>query len=194
MAKQAITHLQDNKFYAENVRTAYPELFQAKHFKGDTKNTARFGLTVLFPKTDTASHKLLKDHITTMAKEQLKMDRIPAADVCLKDGDDSNNESYHGHWYLNLYKYPTNQENLKVGGPDVVDTAKPPNRLRESDAGAPSSGDYCDVIFEVYAGVKWKKINGGLSVVRFRSKGEPIGGGNDLAALPEVPELDDDDI
>lgn len=194
MAKQVISHLQDNKFYAENVRIAYPDLYKAKHFKGDTKNSARFGITLLIPKSDEASHKLLKEHITKMAKAELKMDRIPAADVCLKDGDESNQEAYHGHWYINAYKYPKDPSNLTVGGPDVVDTAKPPNRIREGDANAPTSGDWCDVIFEIYAGVKWKKINGGVSVVRFRSKGEPIGGGSDIAALPEVPELEEDDV
>jgi hypothetical protein len=193
MAKQTVTHLQDNKFYADNVRIAYPDLFEAKHFKNDSKNTARFGATLLIPKGDTASYKLLKDHITRLTKADLKMDRIPAADVCLKDGDESNTEAYHDHWYINAYKYPKNQSNLSVGGPDVVDTAKPPNRLREGDANVPCSGDFCDVIFEVYAGAKWKKINGGLSVVRFRSKGEPIGGGNDAALLPEVPDTDEDE-
>ena len=32
------------KFYADNLRTAYPDLYVAKHFKGDSKNTARFGI------------------------------------------------------------------------------------------------------------------------------------------------------
>jgi hypothetical protein len=48
------------------------------------------------------------------------------------------------------------------------------------------------VIFDFYAGTKWKKINAGFSVVRFRSKGDPIGGGNDVSQLKELEDEDED--
>lgn len=58
----------------------------------------------------------MQDHIDSLVKTDLKIKTLPAADSCLKDGDQSNNEAYHGHWYVNAYKYPKDQGNLLVGG------------------------------------------------------------------------------
>lgn len=189
----SITKLADNKFLASNLQIAYPDLYVARSFKNDAKNTPRFGLTLLLPKSDTEGHKLISDAIKAIAKAELKMDRIPATDVFLRDGDESNNEAYHGHWYMSLYKYP-NDKQPNNGAPQVVDANK--KAIKATDSNAPYSGCFCDVVFEAYAGTKWKKVNGGLSVVRFRGDGEPIGGGSDVNALPDLEPagLSDEDM
>lgn len=177
------------KFLASNVRIAYPDLAVPRHFKNDEKTTARYSVTVLIPKSDTESAALLQNAIRKMAKERLKLDRIPAADVCLRDGDESTQSAYAGHWFLSLHRYPSDKV-PNNNAPAVVDGSK--NRIQPTDSNYPYSGCRANVVFEIYTSPsgKWKKVNGGFSTVQFHAHDEVIGGGNDLGYLEETdPDL-----
>lgn len=191
--KSSITQRPDGSFLALNVRVAYPDLYEAKPFKNDPKNTPRFGVNLLLPKTDEASHKVVDDAIKKLAKDKLSLAKIPAADTFLKDGDESNNEAFHGHWVLSLYRYPDDSKPNK-GAPDVRARDKSVKLTRESEPNI-FSGSYANVVFDAYVQPKWKKVNGGLNVVQLVGDGPPIGRGADISDLPDLPdEISDEDL
>lgn len=180
--KQHISTLpdQDYKFIARGVTIAFPDLAVPRAFKNDPKNTPRFACHILFPKEDAASLKVIKDALAKLGKDELKTDRVPMADTFLRDGDESRQEAYQGHWVLSLYRYP-NPNGKNNGAPDVVDMSK--QRLNPGDQGYPYSGSVCNVVFDAYVAKKWKKISGGFSAVQFVADGPVIGGASDISYL-----------
>jgi hypothetical protein len=176
-----------------NVRIAYPALRKAESFKGDDRNVPRFGVTVLVPKTAEGVVDQLQSEINKLAKEKHKLNKLPEADSCFRDGDGKSNEAMHGHYVLSLYSYP-NEKSRDGGAPQVLDRSKKP--IPVGGPGEPYSGCYVNVLFDLYAPNNWKKVSGGLKVVQFVADGEPIGASTDLSELPELPdeEIGDDDI
>lgn len=172
-----------------NVRLAYPDLYKAVPFKNDPKNTPRFGITVLVPKTAEDVCDKLQAEINKLAKEKHKLNKLPEADSCLTDGDAKSNEAYHGHWVLSLYAYP-NEKSRDGGAPQVLDRNKKP--IAKGDPREPYSGCYGNVVFDLYAPTNWKKVSGGLKAVQFVADGEPIGASTDLSVLPELPDEEED--
>jgi hypothetical protein len=183
----------NGQFVLTNVRNVHPDLRKAVPFKNDPKNTLRFGDTVLIPKTAESVYETLQAEINKLATEKHKLNKLPEADSCLRDGDTSSNEALHGHWVLALYSYP-NEKARDGGAPQVLDRSKKP--IPAGGPGEPYSGCYVNVLFDLYAPNNWKKVSGGLKVVQFVADGEPIGASTDLSELPELPEeeLGDDDI
>ncbi len=168
-----------------NVQGAYPALYEPESFKGDDKNVPRFGITILVPKTATAVVDQLQAEINKLAKEKHKLPKLPEADSCLRDGDTKSNEAMHGHWILSLYAYP-NEKAHNGGAPQVLDRGKKP--IAKGASNAPYSGTYVNVMFDLYAPAKWKKVSAGLKVVQVVADGPTIGQVTDTSELPELPD------
>lgn len=171
-------------YIAHNVQGGWPDLYQAVPFKNDPKNTPRFGITIFIPK-GTEGVEVLQADIAKLAKDKLKLNKLPDADSCLKDGDESENEAYHGHWIFSAYAYPDDKKPGK-GAPTVVDGKKV--KIPEGDSKAPYSGSVSNIVFDIYTSPKWKKVNGGLKTVQALRDGPVIGRSQDLSDLPDVEE------
>lgn len=76
------------------VRLSFPNIFQRSVFEG---KEGKFAATFLIPKDDPQLKKL-KDMIKAKIVEA-KI-KVPVANICLKDGDDSEYDGYEGHWAL----------------------------------------------------------------------------------------------
>ena len=166
-----------------NVRIAYPAVYKPESFKGDDKNTPRYGVTVLVPKEAEDVVDQLNAEINKLAKEKFKLSKLPAADSCFRDGDEKANEAMHGHWILSAYAYPSDKKQ-NGGAPQVLDRGKRP--IKEGASNVPYSGCYANILFDLYAPNNWKKVSAGLSVVQVIGDGEPIGATVDTSALPEL--------
>ena len=171
-----------------NARIAYPALYTPESFKGDDKNTPRYGVTVLVPKDQEDVVDRLNAEINKLAKEKFKLSKLPAADSCFRDGDEKANAAYHGNMVLTAYAYPSSKK-LDNGAPQVVSRSKRP--IKEGSPDAPYSGCRCNVMFDLYTPNNWKKVSAGLLVVQFVGHDEPIGAVVDTSALPDLPEDDD---
>lgn len=171
-----------------NVRIAYPAVYKPESFKGDDKNTPRYGVTVLIPKDAEDVVEQLSAEINKLAKEKFKLSKLPAADSCLRDGDEKANEAMHGNMILSAYSYPS-EKSQNNGAPQVLDRGKRP--IKEGASNAPYSGCYANVLFDLYTPNNWKKVSAGLKVVQVIGDGDPIGSVTDIS---ELPELEDEEL
>lgn len=169
----------------QNVRCAYPSLYKAESFKGDDRNVPRYGVTILIPKGATDVIDQLNAEINKIAKDKHKLNKLPEADSCFRDGDAKSNEAMHEHMVLSLYAYPS-EKSPNNGAPQVIDLSPERRAIREGMPNAPYSGCYVNVLFDLYAPSSWKKVSGGLKVVQFVSDGPVIGPSTGLSQMPTM--------
>lgn len=163
------------KVRLDNVRLAFPNLFEAKQVQGqgEAKFSACFLLTKDHPQLAT-----VKEAITTAAKEKWA-DKAPevikalfASDkLALHDGDaKSGEEGYAGNYFINA----SNKIRPLVvgGGPDGLAP------LSAMD-GKIYSGCYVSVMLEFWAQDNQfgKRVNASLLGVQFTKDGERLAGG-----------------
>jgi hypothetical protein len=177
------------KIKLENVRLAFPNLFEPKAAKAGQK--AKYSAAFIFPK-DHPAVAILKDAMVKVAqakwgdKWESIYNGLRAADkLAVHDGD---SKSEYGGYAGNLFVNASNEVRPLVlgGGPD----GKAP--LSASD-GKPYSGSYVNALVELWAQAHaehGKRINASLMGVQFFKDGERLSGGataaaDDFDAIPQ---------
>ena len=149
----------------KNVRLSFPSLFQTEKF--GQEDTGKYAATFILDKKDHAKTiERLKEKVQEGFKE-LKVKSLPAARICLKDGDESGREEYEGAYII---KATTKKR------PTVIDRDRTP--LADED-GKPYSGCYVNAIINFWFqdNQYGKRVNGNLLGVQFANDGEPFGSG-----------------
>lgn len=147
-----------------NVRISYPRLFEFEKFEG--VDTDKYACTFLIPKSDTATVKKVKFAFDAAVKKA-GLKKLPAgAKLCLKDGDESEDENFHGHYTLKA----TNRKRF---------TIKPgknePNVTH--DDGTFYAGCYVNAILsgDFYCYTNYSKgVTSQLLGIQFFKDGEPL--------------------
>lgn len=167
------------KVKLENVRLAFPNLFEARAFGDDGKDPA-YGASFIFPKTHSA-YKLVQDAIEAAAKDQWKgkatdmLKQLRTADkTCLHDGDGKPDyDGFPGNFFV---------ASRNKARPLIIDRDKSP--LTQSD-GKPYAGCYVNATIDIWPQAnKWgKRVNATLSGVQFYKDGDAFTG-----APPATPD------
>ena len=174
------------QFVLQNVRLSFPSLAEPSNFDGQIgKYEATFlfdqeSQAKLYDKVKGEMDKLLTEH---MSKDG-KLPKIPAAKLCVKDGDEVEYDGYNNQWSFKA-------SNKKQ--PELFDADK--TRLMTADKFY--AGCYVDVIADLwYQDNKFgKRINANLFAVRFRKDGDAFGGNNlDDDLLDQLDDIDDEDL
>lgn len=150
------------------VRGSYLNLFEPRSSNdgGDPK----YGLTILIPKTDTATLKKIRDAQETAIISKWPNKRPPKIDTTLHDGDgvrpasgEPFGEECKGHYVMTV---------SSKDRPGLVDSNVEPIL----DRGSVVSGDYFRVSMNAYAYDTAGKrgVSFGLNNVQFIRKGEPL--------------------
>jgi hypothetical protein len=178
------------KIRLENVRLAFPNLFEAKSAKAGQK--AKYSAAFIFPK-DHPAVGVIKGAMESVAKakwgdkwEQIYASLRAADKLAVHDGDAKSEYSgYAGNLFLNA----SNEVRPLIlgGGPD----GKSP--LTQED-GKPYSGCYVNTLVEIWAQAHaehGKRINASLMGVQFFRDGERLSGGataaaDDFEAIPQA--------
>jgi hypothetical protein len=160
------------KVKLENVRLAFPVLFEAKSVNGEGEPA--FSANFLFSHTHPAA-QTLRDAIETVGKDKFGQKwasvqkEILAKDrQCLHDGDTkSDYAGYAGNFYVS---------SRNKARPTIIDRDKSPLSIAD---GRPYAGCYVNAIVEVWAqdNSYGKRINASLRGVQFVSDGEAFAGG-----------------
>jgi hypothetical protein len=178
------------KIRLENVRLAFPNLFEPKAAKAGQK--AKYSAAFIFPK-DHPAVAIIRDAMVEVAKakwgdkwESIYASLRAADKLAVHDGDA---KSEYGGYAGNLFVNASNEVRPLVlgGGPD----GKAP--LSASD-GKPYSGCYVNALVELWAQAHaehGKRINASLMGVQFFKDGERLSGGataaaDDFDAIPQA--------
>lgn len=166
-----------SRIQLKNVRLSYPSLFSPAVFEG---KEGKYEATFLIPKSDTKTKAKIDKAIEAALTEAKIKGNIPTDKYCLKDGDDHEDENYHGHW------------TLKAGNakrPTVIDSDKTP--LVEADERI-YAGCYVYAIIDIWIqNNKWgKRVNSNLYGVMFYADGEPFG----MGPINVTDDFDDIDV
>lgn len=160
------------KLMLNNVRLAFPTLFEAKSVNGE--GDPAYSASFLFP-PDHPAAKVMRDAIETVGAEKwekkwagVKKELDAKDKTCLHDGDTK--EQYDG-FGGNLYVSARNKSR-----PTVIDRDKQP--LTRGD-GRPYGGCYVNASIEVWAqdNAYGKRINASLRGVQFYADGDSFSGG-----------------
>lgn len=173
------------KIRIENVRCAFPELFEAKAFN---EGKPKFKCTALFPPDHPAVKQIneamiaaAKDKWGAKASEVFKS--LKAANkLCLQEGDSKPDlDGYPGNLFINASSDTR---------PLVIDADKSP--LTRAD-GKPYGGCYVNMVIEIWAQDNQfgKRINAGLKGVQFRRDGDAFGSGGS-ASVDEFDSVSDE--
>jgi hypothetical protein len=178
------------KIRLENVRLAFPNLFEAKAAKAGQK--AKYSAAFIFPK-DHPAVSIVKEAMTQVAKAKWgdKWETVYAAlraadKLAVHDGDvKSEYAGYAGNLFVNA----SNEVRPLIlgGGPD----GKAP---LSAEDGKPYSGCYVNALIEIWAqqhAEHGKRINASLMGVQFARDGERLSGGataaaDDFDAIPQT--------
>lgn len=172
------------KVKLNNVRLAFPVLFEAKTVNGEGKPafSASFLLDPADPQVkaiNQAVEQVAKDKWGAKADAILKQMRAQDK-VALHDGDlKSNYDGFQGHLYVSA---------RSTTRPLVIDKDKSP--LTERD-GKPYAGCYVNASIELWAQDNHygKRINASLRGVQFFKDGEAFAGGGGAASEDEFDDL-----
>tara|TARA_R100001530_G_scaffold113566_1_gene80539 strand:- start:482 stop:991 length:510 start_codon:yes stop_codon:yes gene_type:complete len=147
----------------KNVRLSYPSLFSKAEFNGQK---GKYEATFLIPKTDTATKAAL-DAMIAEALSEARVQKVPADKYCLKDGDDSDQEGYAGHW---SFKASSKKR------PTVINLDK--SSLVEED-NVLYPGCYVNGMVDIWIqnNTYGKRVNANLYGVQFVKDGEAFGNG-----------------
>lgn len=180
------------KVNLNNVRLAFPNLFEARPFDANDKNPAH-NASFIFPKNHPA-FKLMNEAIETVAKEKWEnkasamLKQLRAADkVCMRDGDTKPEaDGFPGNFFVSA---------RNKSRPFVCDKDKSP--LTPAD-GKPYAGCYVNAVVDIWAQANnyGKRINATLSGVQFLKDGDAFSGSppaspDDFEDLSEGADADD---
>lgn len=160
------------KIKLNNVRLAFPVLWEAKNFNGEGKPA--FGAALLIERSDkqnaaitAAIDAVAKEKWGAKAEQQLKLLRATGKS-CLHNGDLKS--SYAGFGGMNFIS------SRNAARPTVLDSDKTP--LTESD-GRIYAGCYVNVVLDLWAQDNnyGKRVNATLMGVQFFREGDAFSGG-----------------
>ena len=156
----------------DRVRLSFPALFKRETFEG---KEGKFAATALIPKTDKATKSLLDAEIARAIKESKV--KVPAANICLRDGDDVDREGYEGMW------------SLKASSNNRVTVKNRDNSPLTEDDEVLYPGCWVNMIigFWVQNNAWGKKVNANLYGVQFVADDEEFGSGR-----PDVDDVFED--
>ena len=91
----------DGYVLLKNVRLSFPHLFIPRGYAGDETNP-KFSTSVMIPNGATANLDALRIAINKAKEEKWPGVKKPVADdrICIKSGDDSDDERMHDHFIL----------------------------------------------------------------------------------------------
>ena len=167
------------KIKIANTRLSFPSLFITAKFGGE--DTGKYEASFILDKKQNAEAiKELNTAIEALCKAELKT-KVAPDKLCLKDGDDSGRDEFHGAMVL---KASTKRRPL------VITRDKTP--ISEAD-NIVYAGCYVNVIATLWAqnNQYGKRINAQLDAVQFARDGEPFGDGG--VSPNEFDVLGDDD-
>jgi hypothetical protein len=170
-----------------NVRLSFADIFKAKAIND---GAPRFSTNFLLDPSTKSGAKQIKNIqkvIDHLIKTELKVKKLPADKICLKDGDDKEYDGYAGMMFLSA-------ANNKR--PQVVNRAQDP--VAEDDVEeVPYAGCVCNGVVRLWAqnNKYGKRINASLEIVQFVKDGESFGAPKVVAsdALPELEDIEDDE-
>lgn len=173
--------------YLGPARLSYAHLFQPWHYEGNDE-LAKYSVNILIPKDEVKTIEAIKKAIAEAVKiATVKVwggDAPRNFESPLRDGDESNDPNYHGHYWLNA---------KSKRKPLVYNQANQPATEEEVYSGCYA---YCAVNFYGYK-IGKKGIACAINCVKKYKDGEPFGGGAtsyDMGELPVADVIDDDDL
>jgi hypothetical protein len=170
-------------------RLAFPKLFKPEQFNGEGE--AKYGATILIPKTDAAQLKKIEDAMLADAIEKWGPEKGPKAVASLKasgkvfcrDGESkAEYDGFEGCMFISASSKTR---------PTVVDKDKSPI---SEESGRIYAGCNVNVILSTYAQDNgWgKRLNATVTGVQFHSDGDAFSGGRP-ADTDEFEDLSTDD-
>lgn len=78
----------------KNVKLSFPKVFEHGSFGGES--TGKYEATFLLPKSDEATYK----KVMAAIEEVKGKTKIPSDKLCIKDGDETDDEHAIGHWII----------------------------------------------------------------------------------------------
>jgi hypothetical protein len=175
----------DTKAIFGPCRLCYVSLLERKKFDGDTGD-GKYQCNILIPKNETETINAIKAAIKAATDKGVagkwggKMPR-KLAESPLRDGDEKEDPTFHGHWYINA---KSNQR------PAVIDR----NREPITDPEDIYSGVWamCSVSFFPYGTGGNNGIGAGLNTIMKHKDGDRIGGGDSTHDFDGYDDDDDD--
>lgn len=189
--KPSIKMTDKGQYMLKNVQVAWPQLHRPKSFKNDDKSPPRFSGTAFIPQDATDIIEFLQKEIAATALDKLKIKKLAPDASCLKDGNESDNEACNGFFTLGCYSYPN--DNVAGKGKPTVLALDKSIITDPDDARNPESGDYCDVLFDLYVSPQYKRVNAGLKAVQKKSTGPRIGNSVDLSNFEKSEEEEEEE-
>lgn len=153
-----------SKIKLNNVRINFSNIFKTEIYKG--VDTLKYTSTFLIDKNDKAIKKQIDEEINRILLEN-KIKKLAPDKICIKDGDESEYELYHGMWSLKA-------SNAKR--PTVIDRDKTPLTLDDNKI---YNGCHVNAIIDLWFQDNdyGKRINANLYGIQFLKDGEPFGQG-----------------
>jgi len=86
----------------KNVRLSFPHLFTPRGFGGDDESNPKYSTSVMIPKDSVGNLEALRIAIGIVKEAKWPGVKKPVADdkLCIKSGDDSDDERMHDHFIL----------------------------------------------------------------------------------------------
>lgn len=185
--------LNETKVLLTNVRLSYPALFEPKGFEGQE---AKYSASLIIPKDDKESLKVIKEAIENAKKNGLergiwKGNKIPPKfKTPVRDGDDErpDDDVYEGAYFINA----NSKHAPAVVGKEKDRSTGKAITLGEDDVYA---GCYVNVTvnFYGYSAAGNNGIAAGLGNVQKEADGEHLGGRSSAESDFDFEEVDSDD-
>ena len=146
----------------KNVRASFPSLYHKPTIAGTLQD--KFGIILLIPKDDAVLLAKLKKEIAAIQKDSSI--KVPAHNICLKDGDESNRDEHKGYYVMSA------KNRLQ---PRVLDGNKLP--VLEDDCKI-YAGCYINasIKFTIFKGSLGTFLSAQLNAVQFAKDGESFEG------------------
>lgn len=145
------------------ARCIYPSLFRTEVFKGE--DTQKYSITLILDKEkDAAVIEEIQAEIDRRVKD-LKVKKLGADKICLKDGDESGIAEYEGCYTIKA----TRKKKPKVFDSEGDET---------DDEDLIYGGCFVNAIIDLWTqNNSWgKRVNANIYGVKFVDDGEPLGG------------------
>ena len=171
----------------KNATLNFPSLFRLPVIKG--KPADKYSTKVILdPKANAAELKAIRAEILRLRTEDLKGAKLPSDKICLRDGNDYDDEVYTDKFILSA---------SSKRRPHVVHSVNGQLEPLSEDDNLIYSGCICNVNVNLWAQNNdyGKRINCELVAVQWKAEGTPIGGaGISREAAMEGFEPDPDDF
>jgi ssDNA-binding protein len=152
----------DQFIFITGARVSFPHLFKKPIINGDE---GKCGAKLML-ETDADAVKPIKTNVSDLIKSKLKIKKLPASKLCLRDGDEEGRPEYEGLLVLSA--------NCK-GKPIVVDSTGRGVISDEADSDI-YAGCFVNAKIRLWAqdNTYGKRVNAELVSIQFAAHGEPL--------------------